>query len=83
MVSMDEQKIIVRYPIPSKKLLKKRLFQNAQDRRQSVDECLSFYIKCREDDINKENIEILKSNKRIARAKRCIAIAEELKKEIS
>jgi len=76
------QKIIVRYPIPSKHLLKQSIYRNAQMRRQSVDECLSFYIKCREDDINKENIEILKSKKRIGRANSCIAIAEEIKNEM-
>jgi len=81
MAKTNAKKIIVRYPIPSKNVLKKSIQRNAQMRRQSVGECLSFYIKCREDDINKENLEILKSKKRIERANSCIAIAEEIKRE--
>lgn len=80
---MSLKKIAVRYPIPSKTFLKQNALQRAQDRRQSVEEYLSFYIKCREDDINKENVEILKSKKRIRRASRCIAIAKEIKGEIN
>lgn len=75
-------KIRVRYPIPSKTLLKERFIATAKDRNRSIEEQMRFYIKCRLDDIEKENIKIEKSKMIIEKANRCIEIAKKIETEV-
>jgi hypothetical protein len=76
------KKIRVRYPIPSKTFLKKRLIETAKDSNKSIKERIHFYVQNRLDDVEKENIKIIKSKMIIEKANRCIEIAKEIESEV-
>jgi hypothetical protein len=56
--------------------------QHSQDPGRTAQDELRFYIKCREEDIQQQNLEIQKSKKRIERLIECIKIAEDAIKEL-
>jgi hypothetical protein len=72
----------VRLPLPDKELLKlnTREFAAQEQRHRpnwTPQDQLRFYIRCRERDIEKQELEILKAQKRIERLHMCIVIAKE------
>ena len=78
----EVKKIRVRYPVPSKTLLKERFITTAKEENKSIGKRIRSYIQCRLDDIEKENIEIIKSRMIIEKANRCIEIAREIEAEV-
>jgi len=84
MLSEKNRKIRVRVPLPDKEVLKRNSIFFSRGHhlpsRTPQDE-LRFYIRCRLQDIEKQEIEILKAKKRIKRLRQCIPIAEEVIEE--
>lgn len=74
------KKVRVRVPLPEKdKLISncKYFAEHHHIPNRTTQDELRFYVQCRLREIEKQKLEIAKSEKRIERYKRCIKIAEE------
>lgn len=78
------KKVIVRYPIPKKEELLERLkwLASPNQRIGSFEDVIKKYIRDRFRDLEKEELTILKSKKKIAKIEKCIKIGEDTLKDV-
>ena len=78
------KKVIVRYPVPKKEELLERLKWSASPNQRlgGLEDVVKKYIRDRFRDLEKEELTILKSEKRIGRIKECIKIGENILKDV-